>query len=71
MRCKLSLRQIEKYTAELWPTPECPYLKQTRLATERARAATMTALMVRAALANMPEQFEAAVMALRSLMEEE
>lgn len=70
MRCKLSWRQIQKYTSELWPDFECPQAKRVQLVTEQARAAVTTALMVRAVLNNHPEQFEAAAEALRSLMEE-
>lgn len=70
MRCKLSLRQIEKYTAELWPMRECPRAKLLRLQAERLRAMALSAQMVAAAIAGADEQVEAAALALRSLMDE-
>ncbi len=74
MRCSLSLRAIEKYTAEMWPIRAQLDLiesKRRQIRRERAMAQTTTAQIVRAVLNSEVAQFEAAVLALRELMEGE
>ena len=64
---KLSLRQIEKYTGELWPVPECIHCKRAVVANEQVAAIQMVAQMAQGSF----EQLEAVTKALRDLMEGE
>lgn len=70
MQCKLSLRQIEKYTARTWPDPECLGCKLKRLAQEQVKAAVLAARMANLAIAGDVEQFQATVEELRGLMDD-
>lgn len=70
MRCSLSLRQIEKYTAEEWPTREYPICKQVALAKKRVRARIATERIIESVVFGSVEQFEMALMDLRSVMDE-
>jgi hypothetical protein len=64
---KLSQRQIEKYTAELWPTWECPAPKRAAIVNEQIQAMQMAAQMAQGSF----EQLEAVTRALRELMNNE
>jgi len=62
---KLSLPQIEKYTAELWPAPDCIHCKRAAIVNEQVAAMQMVAQMTQGSF----EQLEAVTKALRKLME--
>ncbi len=64
---KLSLRQIEKYTGETWPTPECIHCKRAVIVNEQVAAMQLVAQMTQGSF----EQLEAVTAALRDLMEGE
>lgn len=70
MKCSLTLHQIDKYTAQVWPTIESAENvadKRARLAYDRAAVLT---LIAGATQARSLEQFEAIMDEMRKVMDE-